>query len=195
MPTTILAALALAGVLAPTAKPEFSAQTDYGQAMKKAANEKKPIAVLIGKGDGFAKLMADSTLSAEAKKVLTEKYVCLAVNVETEAGKTLAGQFQMTEGGLIISSAGGGHQALRQPGTVSASDLAKHTSAYATATGTPATTVTVGGPASTPTYVYPAGGTYTPGAIYPAGGTYPSGGYHLPSTPYGLNPAQCTGFR
>jgi hypothetical protein len=193
MTTTMLAALALAGALAPGVKPEFQAKTDYGQAMKQAANEKKPIAVLIGKGDVFAKMMADSGLSAEAKKVLTEKYVCLAVNVETEAGKTLAGQFQMSEGGLIISSAGGTHQALRQPGTVSASDLAKHTSTYATATETPTTTVTVGGPTNTPTYVYPAGGAYPPGTVYPAGGFTPSGGYRLPSSPYGLNPAQCTG--
>ncbi len=197
MTTTILAALALSGVLAPTAKPEFRAQTDYGQAMKQAANEKKPMAVLIGKGDVFAKLMGDSSLTAEAKQLLTEKYVCLAINVETEAGKTLAGQFQMAEGGLIISSAGGTHQALRQSGSVSASDLAKHTGTYATAAGTPATTVTVGAPvtSSTPTYVYPAGGTYSPGSIYPAGGLYPSGGYQLPSSPFGANPAQCTGFR
>jgi hypothetical protein len=194
MTTTILAALALSGVLAPAAKPEFRAQTDYGQAMKQAVSEKKPMAVLIGKGDVFAKMMADSGLTTEAKKVLTEKYVCLAVNVETEAGKTLAGQFQMSDGGLIISSAGGTHQALRQSGTVSASDLAKQTAAYAGSTGTPSTTVTVGAP-STPTSVYPSGGTYTPGAIYPAGGFYPSGNYQLPSSPFGVNPAQCTGLR
>src|SRR5262245_12660640 len=72
MTTTILAALALAGSLAPAAKPEFQAQTDYGQAMKVAATEKKPMAVLIGKGDIFAKMMADSNLTAEAKKLLAE---------------------------------------------------------------------------------------------------------------------------
>ena len=70
MTTMYLAALALS--LAPAAKPEFQVQTDYGQALKLAANEKKPMAVLIGHGDTFAKVMADSGLSAEAKKKLLE---------------------------------------------------------------------------------------------------------------------------
>src|SRR5947209_3373721 len=72
MTTTILAVIALTGSLAPAAKPEFQAQTDYGQALKQAADEKKPMAVLIGKGDTFAKLLTDAGLSAEAKKLLTE---------------------------------------------------------------------------------------------------------------------------
>src|SRR5688500_12686176 len=69
MITTILAVVALSGSLAPAARPEFQAQTDYSQALKRAADEKKPIAVLIAKGDGFAKLMADGGLSADAKKL------------------------------------------------------------------------------------------------------------------------------
>jgi hypothetical protein len=186
MITTILAALALSGVLAPAAKPEFQAQTNYGQALKLAAEEKKPMAVLIGKGDQFAKLMSDASLSADAKKLLAEKYVCVTVDVSTDSGKTLAGQFQLTDG-LIISSAGGTYQALRQAGTVSATDLAKHTATYATAAGPPATTVTAGAPATTyaPGTVYQSG--YTPtysscpggncGTVYPAGGSvFPSGG-------------------
>src|SRR5262245_41290351 len=143
MTTTILAVIALTGSMAPAAKPEFQAQTDYGQALKQAATEKKPMAVLIGKGDVFAKLMADSSMSADAKKILSEKYVCVSVNVDTEAGKTLAGQFQLTDG-LVISSAGGTHQAYRQAGTVSAAELAKQTATYADAAGVPASTVTVG---------------------------------------------------
>ena len=178
MTTTILAALALSGVLAPAAKPEFQAQTDYGQALKLAADEKKPMAVLIGKGDAFAKLMSDAGVSAEAKKLLAEKYVCVTVDVTTDGGKSLAGQFQLTDG-LVISSAGGNLQALRQAGTVSATDLAKHTATYATATATPATTVTAGVPAATyapgtvyqshytPTYSSCPGGNC--GAVYPAG--------------------------
>ncbi len=180
MTTTILAVIALAGSLAPAAKPEFQAQTDYTQAMKQAQEQKKPMAVLIGKGDTFAKMMADSKLSADAKKLLTEKYVCVSVDVTTDAGKTLAGQFDLTDG-LVISSTGGTHQALRQSGSVSATDLAKHTATYANATGTPATTVTAGAPV----YVYPATYSSCPGGncpttIYPAGG-FTTGGYTLPS--------------
>src|SRR6478735_2317746 len=90
MITTILAVVALSGSLAPGAKPEFQAQADYGQALKRAAEEKKPMAVLIGKGDQFAKLMSDASLSADAKKLLAEKYVCVTVDVSTGKGKTLA---------------------------------------------------------------------------------------------------------
>ena len=162
MITTILAAVALSGLLAPAAKPEFTAQTDYGQAMKLAADEKKPMAVLIGTGDGFAKLMSDAGLTAEAKKVLSEKYVCVTVDVTTDGGKALAGQFQLTDG-LVISSAGGNLQALRQSGAVSAADLTRHTAAYANVGGVPATTVTAGEPVVTST------SGYTPAAVYPAG--------------------------
>lgn len=163
MITTILAVVALNGSLVPAAKPEFQAQTDYGQALKQAADQKKPMAVLIGKGDAFAKLMADSALTAEAKKTLAEKYVCVTVDVGTKSGAELAGQFQLTDG-LVISSAGGTHQALRQNGSVTATDLAKHAVAYAAVSGTPVTTVTAGVTTASfttsdaaPTYVYPAG--------------------------------------
>jgi len=179
MTTTILAVIALTGSMAPGAKPEFQAQTDYGQALKLAASEKKPMAVLIGKGDAFGKLLTDDGLTAEAKKVLTEKYVCVSVNVETEAGKTLAGQFQLTDG-LVISSAGGTHQAFRQVGTVSAADLAKQTAAYANATGTPATTITAGAPVyAAPTYAAPT--YYYPSYSTCPGGNCPNAGYVLPT--------------
>jgi hypothetical protein len=179
MTTTILAVIALTGSLVPAAKPEFQAQTDYGQALKQAADEKKPMAVLIGKGDVFAKLLTDSGLSAEAKKLLTEKYVCVSVNVETDSGKTLAGQFQLTDG-LVISSSGGTYQALRQSGTVTATDLAKQTATYANVSSAPATTVTVGAPAATSTSYYPPVyyGTIITGGC-PNGNC--SGGYVFPS--------------
>jgi hypothetical protein len=198
MTTTILAALALSGVLAPTAKPEFQAQTDYGQALKRAAEEKKPMAVLIGKGDQFAKLMSDAGLSADAKKLLNDKYVCVNVDVTTNSGKKLADEFQLTDG-LVISSAGGNYQALRQPGKVTATDLAKQATAYANVASTPATTVTAGVPAATaaPTVIYGSCPGGTCGTIYPAAGfapsysscpggncgtVYPAGGYVFPSS-------------
>src|SRR4051794_35387720 len=134
MITTILAVVALSGSLAPGAKPEFQAQTDYGQALKRAADEKKPMAVLIGKGDVFAALMTDAGLSDQAKTTLRDKFVCVAVDVNTPNGAQLAGQFQLTDG-LVISSVGGTHQALRHSGAVTAAELAKHTATYANVAG------------------------------------------------------------
>lgn len=192
MMTTILAAFALSGSMAPAAKPDFQAQTDYGQALRQAAAEGKPMAVLIGTGNPFAKLMGDAALTDDAAKLLRDKFVCVTVDVSTAGGAKLAGQFQLTDG-LVISSAGGTHQALRQSGAVSATDLAKHATAYATA-GTPVTTVTAGEPVvtytsgytpSAPVYSYPtyrgtviqggcAGGNC--GIIAPAGYSFPSYG-------------------
>jgi hypothetical protein len=144
MTTTILAAFALTGALSPAATPEFTVQTDYARALKVAAAEQKPVAVLIGAGDSFAKLMRDANLSAETKKALGDKFVCVSVDVSTPAGKELAGLFQMTDG-LVISTAGGAYQSVRHAGAVSAADLAKHTgtltSAPITATTAPASTV------------------------------------------------------
>ncbi|MCS6864058.1 MAG: hypothetical protein RMJ56_09745 [Gemmataceae bacterium] len=156
MTTTFLTVIALAGSLVPTA-PGFHAHSDYSHAMKRAATENKPVVVLIAQGNAFATLLNDANLTAEAKKLLTQKCVCVAVNLETEAGRALASEFQMPNGGLVISSCGGSYQALRQVGTVTARDLSRHTLTYATATGTPTTTVTVGAPATSyyqaPVYV------------------------------------------
>ncbi|MDY3551275.1 thioredoxin family protein [Gemmata sp. JC717] len=158
MTTTILAAIALSGVLAPAAKPEFQAHTDYASALKRAASEGKPMAVLIGTGNPFAKVLNDAAMTDETAKLLRDKFVCVAVDTGTSKGAELASQFQLTDG-LVISSTGGTYQALRQPGAVSAGDLANHLSTYASAPNTPNTTVTVGAPEVTtgaPHTAYPA---------------------------------------
>ncbi|AMV28670.1 hypothetical protein VT84_29970 [Gemmata sp. SH-PL17] len=195
MTTTILAVIALSGSLVPAAKPEFQAQTDYSQALRQAAAEGKPMAVLIGNGNAFAKVMGDAALPEATAKLLRDKFVCVTVDVNTVAGKELAGQFQLTDG-LVISSAGGTHQALRQSGSISTSDLTKHTATFANATGTPAMTVTVGAPYT----VYPTGyspvyrgtviqggcsggscGTVIQGCSGGSCGTIIQGGYSFPS--------------
>jgi hypothetical protein len=177
MTTTILAVLALSGSLVPGANAGFQAQTDYGHALKVAATEKKPMAVLIGKGDAFAKLMVDQNLTAEAKKLLSEKYVCVSVNTDTASGKSLAGQFGLADGGLVISSTGGTYQALRQAGTVTASELSRHVATYVNATATPATTVTAGTPTVTPAT------TFTP--VIPASYGTPSFAPSFGNSPFG----------
>lgn len=180
MMTTILAAFALSGAMGSKAKPDFQAQTDYGQALRQAAAEGKPMAVLIGTGNRFAKLMADANLPAETANLLRDKFVCVSVDVTTPTGAKLAEEFQLTDG-LVISSAGGTYQAVRQPGAVSATELAKQATAYATA-GTPATTVTAGvpytsgyTPTAAPSYpVYGGCANGRCGTVAPAGYSYPS---------------------
>lgn len=191
MTTTIWTVIALSGSLVSATKPEFQAQTDYGHALTVAATEKKPMAVLIGKGDAFAKLMADKSLTEEAKKLLGEKYVCVAVNTDTAAGKELAGQFGLADGGLVISSAGGTYQALRQSGAVTASELSKHVAIYASGGAAPATTVTAGvetvSPATTYAPTIPVPPSYRP-TLTPA-----SGNFFQPPT-FGTSAPGCTSF-
>jgi hypothetical protein len=185
MTTTFWAVLALSGSLVPAATSEFQAQTDYGRALKLAQTEKKPMAVLIGKGDAFAKLMSDKNLTAEAKKLLSEKYVCVAVNTDTTSGKDLAGQFALSDGGLVISSAGGTHQALRQSGSVTAAELSKHVAAYATATGVPSATVTAGVETAKPATTYAPSSSVTPASYgAPSYGT-PSFAPSFGNSPFG----------
>lgn len=191
MTTTILAVIALSGSLVPAAKSDFQAQTDYGHALKVAATEKKPMAVLIGKGDAFTKLLADKGLTEEAKKLLSEKYVCVAVNTDTTAGKDLAGQFGLADGGLVISSTGGTYQALRQSGAVTASELSRHVATYANGSEAPATTTTAGAEAVAPAPTYAPSPPVTPSyrpTFAPASGNF----FQPPA--FGASAPGCTSF-
>lgn len=116
-----MALCAAAGFLAaapvPTVVPTFA--PTYSKALSLAQEQKKPVAVFIGQGtEGFTKLVTDGGLTADAAKALKAEYVCLYVDATTEAGKDLAGSFQMTEG-VILSDRSGGLQALRHEGAIS----------------------------------------------------------------------------
>src|SRR5579872_1743167 len=149
-------------------------QSDYSQAMTRASDESKPIAVFIGHGtDTFKRMITDGTISADASKVLTKSYVCLYLDTDTASGKDLAGRFDMKEG-VVISSPGGSVQAYRYAGAVPAATLTKELTHYASA-GQPATTVAAG--AEAPRYVIVSGGCANGSCQYvvPAGGSYPFG--------------------
>lgn len=137
--TTTFAAAALTGLLpvgAETLTPTW--QSDYQSAIQVAVAQQKPVAVFIGHGEaGYDKLVSDGKIPADAGKQLANGYVCLYVDTDTAAGKTLAGQFQLTEG-LVISSPGGAVQALRHSGNLSSAQLTGYVAKYSQ----PATVVT-----------------------------------------------------
>ena len=196
MITTTLAVLALAGGLNSETIPSTpSWQTDYAQAMTRASEERKPMAVFIGRGaEAFKKMLADGKIPAEATKVLNDSYVSMYLDADSAAGKELAGRLQLSEG-LVISGPGGSLQAYRHSGTLTGNDLTKQLTHYASA-GQPTTTVTAGATAAR----YVVGGcangtcgttyTYTPSGQY----VVPSGGYSYPaygsSCPNGRCPNQ-----
>src|SRR5688572_28743747 len=105
-------------MLASGATETLSFQTDYSKALQTTADQQKPLAVFIGHGNaGYAKLVGGS-IPVDAGQLLAQNYVCVYVNTDTESGKTLAGQFDISKG-LVISGKGGTVQALRYSGAVS----------------------------------------------------------------------------
>ena len=152
MISTTFAAVALSAALSTGAvAPTF--QTDYAKALQTASAEQKPLAVFIGKGEtGYTKV-AGGEIPTEAGQLLAKNYVCVYVNTDTDAGKSLAGKFDISKG-LVISGKGGDVQALRYAGTVTPLELTGYLSKYSgaktvattetAASGAPAATITGG---------------------------------------------------
>jgi hypothetical protein len=161
-------------------------QSDYAQAMTRALEERKPIAVFIGHGPNtFKRMLTDGSISADAAKVLTASYVCLYLDTDDVSGKELAGRFEMKEG-VVISGPGGSLQAYRYSGAVPGTTLTKELAHFASA-GQPATTVSAGAEAS-PKYMIVSGGCANGSchSVVPASGSYPFGS----SCPNGRCPNQ-----
>jgi hypothetical protein len=129
---TVLASL-MAG-RAPTVEVAWSA--DYDAARQAVQTEKKPLAVFLGSGEnGYDKVCRDGTLSKEAQEALQNSYVCLYVDMDTEAGKRLAEAFEITKpAGLVISNRAGTKQAFYHDGALAAADLDRTLTRFANPT-------------------------------------------------------------
>lgn len=132
--STSLAALAVAGALTAgsltPSQPTW--QTSYRVALSQVAEQHKPLAVFIGRGEaGYARLVTDGGLGADAGKLLKQGYVSLYLDVETPTGKQVAEAFKMTEG-VVISDKTGGTMALRHEGAVSQTALTGYLQQYQT---------------------------------------------------------------
>ncbi len=161
-------------------------QQDYAQAMTRAAEDHKPMAVFIGHGaDTFKRMLTDGAISADAAKVLTSSYVCLYVDTDTTSGKELAGKFDLNQG-IVISSPGGNLQAYRYSGAVPGETLTKELAHYASA-GQPVSTVAAGAEAPR-NYRIVSGGCPNGNCqnVVPANASYPFGS----SCPNGRCPNQ-----
>src|SRR5436190_19049190 len=86
---TLLASLALEGLVS---APSW--QTSYTEAQQRAAAQKKPIAVVFAPGPfALSKVVRDSSPAPDISKLLTEQYVCVFVDTETDAGRKVASDF------------------------------------------------------------------------------------------------------
>jgi hypothetical protein len=157
MLTATLAVVAMAGALSTGATPSPSLQTNYSEALTQASAGHKPMAVFLGHdADKIKRMITDGTISAEAAKILRDKYVCVCLDAEKGAGKDLADRVKMSEG-LIISDSKGGISALRDRGTIKGDDLTRQLGQFAD----PAATTAPRAVYAAPTYGTPVyGGTY-----------------------------------
>lgn len=115
----VVAGYAAAGSLAQ--QPAW--QPDYAVAYKTAAQQQKPLAIFIGHGaKGYTQLVTDGGISAEAVKLLSQKFVCLYVDTNTATGEKLAQSFEMTAG-VVVSDRTGKVQAFRHAGAMTATEL------------------------------------------------------------------------
>lgn len=172
-PTTVAAAV-LSVLLTGEALPAGVAwQTDYSTALSTAVAQQKPIAVFIGRGEtGYSKLVTEGQIPASAGDLLAKNYVCVYVDTDTPAGKSLASQFAISSG-VIISTRGGSYQALRHAGSVSATDLTQYLTQYGD-TAKVATTVERG-----------VVRTVAPSTVVPTGYSAPAG-YSVPTQQYAI---------
>ena len=132
-----------------------------------------------GKG-GWDKLTKEGNLGKEARRLLAERYVCVHVDTDTERGRQLARDFELSGGvGLVISDRTGQLQAFRHEGTLPGDDLKSYLERYSTADRVTQTTETH--ESSRTSYAAPPGAApSTSGIIYPGaiqGWSQPSDGY------------------
>ncbi len=98
-------------------------QTDYSAAQKRALEQKKPLAVVIGRGaSGWEAVSRDGKIDAATAEALQTHYVCVYIDATTERGEKLADAFEM-KSGLVLSDRSGDKQAFRHTGTLSNGDL------------------------------------------------------------------------
>jgi hypothetical protein len=107
-------------------------QTDYYQAKRQGAEEKKPLAVFIGTGlEGWNKLARDGRLKRDVDQVLAQKYIPVYIDTATPVGKRLAVAMGIeTPIGIVISDSKGDLMAFYHEGDLADSDLSRYLARY-----------------------------------------------------------------
>jgi hypothetical protein len=129
----MMAAATLAAGISPSAlSPEPAWLTDYSAAQTRVAAVRKPMAVFVGSGvNGWGKVVRDGSLDPELKRLLATKFVCVYVDMDTAAGRSLAGAFEVAGKGLIISDRAGASQAYSLSGDLTRDELSRTLAKYA----------------------------------------------------------------
>jgi hypothetical protein len=145
--TTYLIALHIFGTLPPS--PSWN--RDYAAAMKRAATENKPVAVVVASGkDGWKKVCLGEKLDREVRRLLAEHYVCVYIDASEPGTRELVKAFEAGRQPLLVLSARNlVHQAYRHAGELANDSLVEVVRRHASAEA-PSQTVA---PAATPDMV------------------------------------------
>jgi hypothetical protein len=110
-------------------------QQNYTQAQRMAAQDKKPVAVFLTRGQNGLSTLISGGLNEQAKSVLTSNYIPVMVDTSTPEGQRLARAFEIREGqGLVLSDRGGARQAFWFQGNLTNEDLIRNLEKYANQT-------------------------------------------------------------
>jgi hypothetical protein len=125
--------VALNGLFALSVVGEPLWQTDYGTARRLVREGGKPLAVFIGSGKaGWNQLASEGQLSKESRRLLSDQYVCLYIDVSRPEGRRLAGTFELADSpSLVISDQTGKLQAFRHEGDLADEQLLRNLQKYA----------------------------------------------------------------
>jgi hypothetical protein len=125
--------VALAGSFASANIPEQPQwQKSYSEARAWAAERQRPLAVFIGSGvSGWEKVSKDGSFDPKVYQLLKDKYACVYINTDTEAGKALAKSFEVDGKGLVISDKTGNTEAFHHSGDLGKDQVAKALERYA----------------------------------------------------------------
>ena len=129
----MMAAAALAAGFSPSIlSPQPTWLNDYATAQTRVSTVKKPMAVFVGSGkDGWGKVVRDGALDPALNKLLANKFVCVYIDTDTAAGRSLAGAFEVASKGLIVSDRAGTAQAFSLSGDLTKDELSLTLAKYA----------------------------------------------------------------
>lgn len=108
-------------------------ELDYRIAKQFGERQQKPLAIFLGRGSvNWQQLTREGKFDTEVQKALTQQFVRVYVDVDTDYGQKVAGLFGLGgNNGLFISDRSGGYQAFRHDGLLNASELLRHLNRYA----------------------------------------------------------------
>lgn len=100
---------------------------DYATALKCSREEHKPLAIFVGCGkDGWRSVVRGGKPSADVERMLSKEFVCVYLDADTSAGKSLASALKVSDDmGLVLGDRTGEYIDHRHVGAMSESDLSQ----------------------------------------------------------------------